>query len=99
MLDGIDQFIINSCIRKIPFEKIMTAIGYSEEKFNNRIEELRNKGINIYPGMEGKKLFGPDIQLYNLLEQNLGIEEIEENKRAYDENKPLHREEVEKMMN
>ena len=27
------------------------------------------------------------------------VEEIEENKRAYDENKPLHREEVEAMMN
>ena len=26
------------------------------------------------------------------------VEEIEENKRAYDENKPLHREEVEEMI-
>ena len=39
MLDEIDQFIINNCIRGVALEKIMETIGTNEEAFNKRLEK------------------------------------------------------------
>ena len=67
MLDETDVFIINSCISNASYEVIAHALDYTEQELRNRLNSLRLKGINAFPGMSGKKITNQDVRIYNLL--------------------------------
>lgn len=76
MLDGIDQFIINNCIKNRSLEDIAESIGYDSERMERRLQTLRDKGINAFPGMNGRLLNANDLKICELLSQNMKIDDV-----------------------
>ena len=78
MFDETDVFIINSCIKGIPLEKIAKTLGFNEAEMSMQLEKLKNLGINVYPGIKAYKIHDLDLKVYELLLSGLSIVDIAE---------------------
>lgn len=75
-LDEIDQFIINCCIKGLSYEEIANSLQYDERKLNIRITSLKDRGIVVFPGMEGEKIKEKDLKIFYLLNQGKSISDV-----------------------
>ena len=76
-IDINDFFIINACIKNMPYELIARTLKMDMDQFNLKLESLKKKGFDVYPGMEGTKLISKDMEIYNRIIRGESDDDIE----------------------